>query len=150
MGTRLLCSSATSGGVLVYTGSISDKSFCAAAGGKLRGTETQLVMADSRIVGNVVQPLARSVVELSTTDVDANNINELTASGESIFSTSSSTQQRGQLEKQQENKENSNGITFPVESGSGSISAVSFVPSCSRSGLCLVNVYHIWTGPHEQ
>lgn len=41
-------------------------------------------MADSRIIGNVVQPLARSVVEPSTTGVDANNsINQLTDSGES-------------------------------------------------------------------
>lgn len=129
MSTRLLCSSTISSSVLVYTGSISDKSFCAAAGGKLRGTETQLVMADSRIVGNVVQPLARSVVEPSTTDVDANNtINELTASGESISSTSSSTQQQTQVEKQQE----SNEITFSVESGGDSISVVSFVPSRSR------------------
>lgn len=136
MGTRLLCSSATSSGVLIYTGSISNKSFYAAAGGKLRGTETQLVMADSRIVGNVVQPLAQSVVEPSTTDVDANNIiSELTASGESISSTSSSTQQQTQLETQQENKENRNEITFSVELGGDKISAVSFIPSCSRSEL---------------
>lgn len=136
MGTRLLCSSATSGGVLVYTGSISDKSFCAAAGGKLRGAETQLVMADSRIVGNVVQPLARSVVEPSTTDVDANNtINELTASGESISKTSSNTQQQIQLQKQQENKENSNEGTLSEGSGSDSISAVSGFPVFPKRNL---------------
>lgn len=125
MGTRLLCSSTTSGGVFVYTGSISDNSFCAAAGEKLRGAETQLVMADSRIVGNVVQPLARSVVELSTTDVDANNtINELTASGESISNTSPNTQQQTQLQKH-ENKVNSNEGIFTEELGSEGISTVS-------------------------
>lgn len=135
MGTRLLCSSATSGGVLVYTGSISDKSFCAAAGGKLRGAETQLVMADSRIVGNVVQPLALSVVEPSTTDVDANNtINELTASGESISNTSSNAPQQTQR-GQQENKENSNEGTFSEELGSDSVSAVSGFPVFSKWSL---------------
>lgn len=34
-------------------------------------TEPSIVMADSRIAGNVESPLARSVVESSTTGVDA-------------------------------------------------------------------------------
>lgn len=84
-------------------------------------------MADSRIVGNVVQPLAQSVVEPSTTGVDANNtINELTASGESTQNNISNTQQQTQLQKQQENKENSNEGIFSEELGTDSISAVGF------------------------
>lgn len=135
MSTRLLCSSATSADVLVHTGNISDKNLCAGAGENLRGAETQLVMADSRIIGNVVQPLVRSVVEPSTTDVDANNtINELTASGESIFSTSSNTQLQTQLKKQQENKENGNRVAC-LEPGGDSIPAVSFVSPCFQSEI---------------
>lgn len=85
-------------------------------------------MADSRIIGNVVQPLARSVVEPSTTGVDANNTtNELTASGESISNTTQNTQQQTQHQKQQDNKENSNEAPLSEELGADSTSAVSFV-----------------------
>lgn len=94
---------------------------------KLRGAETQLVMADSRIVGNVVQPLARSVVEPSTTDVDANNsINQLTASGESFINTSPTVLQQAQLQNEQDNKENNNAGPYSEELGTDGNSSVSF------------------------
>jgi hypothetical protein len=90
-------------------------------------------MADSRIIGNVVQPLARSVVEPSTTGVDANNsINQLTDSGESTTNLVPIFPQQNAPQNDQDNKENSHTLSQTQKEPEGNTS-VSFESLTSTS-----------------
>ncbi|KAI5840710.1 hypothetical protein DFP73DRAFT_172909 [Morchella snyderi] len=82
-------------------------------------------MADSRIIGNVVQPLARSVVEPSTTGVDANNsINQLTDSGESTTNLVPIFPQQNAPQNDQDNKENSHLLSQTQKAPEGNTSGL--------------------------
>ncbi|KAH0613309.1 uncharacterized protein H6S33_009689 [Morchella sextelata] len=82
-------------------------------------------MADSRIIGNVVQPLARSVVEPSTTGVDANNsINQLTDSGESTTNLVPIFPQQNAPQNDQDNKENSHTLSQTQKEPEGNTSGL--------------------------